>query len=135
MWEVGGIASQHKRSEVKRTTYFLTHFGTVFGLTEEAAAIILTEMGLLTYYYEAKSTYLIRRMGWDDLPSMFQIDELLGLKTATLSGTNCQYVWLGIVPKHALSPLMIWNKYKTVKNSIVMSRAIGDRQTTSFVTQ
>jgi hypothetical protein len=58
----------------------LPHFGTVFGLTEEAAAIILTEMALLTYN-SGEGTYQIRRKGWEDLASMFQVDELLELKT------------------------------------------------------
>ena len=112
----------------------MPQFGSVFGLTEEATCVIFTEMGLLNHNTK-KDSYSIRRKGWDDLGSLFSVDHLLELKPTKFSNTEHMYVRLGVVPTHALFPARIWNEYKSKNKSIILPKAIGNRRTTSFVTQ
>ena len=54
----------------------LPHFGSLFGLTEAASAIILIEMGCLKVDKAKKKTIIVNQ-GWEDLANEFKIKKKL----------------------------------------------------------
>ena len=67
---------------------FLPHFGTLFGLTEDAIAVVLLEMGLLKSSQKngAKMVTNIVRGAWDDLISVFKVKNCIEVSTTRLRG-------------------------------------------------
>ena len=66
----------------------LPHFGTLFGLTEDAIAVVLLEMGLLKSSQKngAKMVTNIVRGAWDDLISVFKVKNCIEVSTTRLRG-------------------------------------------------
>ena len=110
----------------------MPHFGTLFGLTEEATQVILCEMGLLKHLQKTDS-YRIQKDGWESVGSLFKVEQLLELKSTSFSKVEHIYVRLGKVSL-GVFPAKIWATFMKDKTSIIFPLAIGNRHSTAFVT-
>ena len=84
----------------------LPHFGSVFGLTEEAAALVLELMECVSINKTTQQTK-IRRQGFEDLGSEFKVDNLIEVKASKIDGKSHWFIRLGMVSEEALFPLRI----------------------------
>ena len=95
----------------------MPHFGTLFGLSEPASAIILAEMGCLKYNKEKKRTEILKQ-GWEDLASEFRIKKV-ELETTKFKNNKRRYfIRFGHPPKEYRTPTLIYNGYKKSTKSI-----------------
>jgi hypothetical protein len=90
----------------------MPHMGQVFGLTEEAAVLVLVEMGLILQL--KNGTYLLNKQGWTDLGALFKVNDLVEISLMTWNKKVHWYVRLGTVGEFN-NPRMIWSSYQ--KNS------------------
>ena len=56
----------------------MPHFGTLFGISEDAIAIILAEIGCLTLQKSGKT--IVHKKGWKDLAGEFNLKDVLESK-------------------------------------------------------
>ena len=62
----------------------MPHFGTVFGISENAIAIILAEIGCLTLQKSGRTT--VRKKGWEDIAGEFDLKYVLEVEMTRLGG-------------------------------------------------
>ena len=111
----------------------MPHFGRLFGLTEEASAHVLAEIGLMNHQKNGAITY--NASGWETFAGRFILDDVVEAKSVKFSGKAYYYVWIGTVDSRYKSATAIWDNYK--KNERAMSCPVGmsDRSTTKFIAE
>ena len=78
----------------------MPHMEQVFGLTEEAAVLVLVEMGLIKSHNNGK--YVMIKQGWTNLGALFKVDNLVEVSPMSWDKKEYWYVRLGTV---GISPL------------------------------
>jgi hypothetical protein len=111
----------------------LPHFGTVFGLTEHATAIILVELGCLGSIRGGESTRFLKK-GWEDLAATFKVADLIETEQTMICGRTNWYVRLGRLPGDLASPSRIYKAWTKNKNMLFPPSGLGSRRTRKFVT-
>ena len=76
----------------------MPHFGQLFGLTEEASAYVLVEMGLMKQQKNRSITY--NRVGWESFSGQFILDDVVETKNVSFDGKQYWYVRIGLVDKN-----------------------------------
>ena len=104
----------------------------MFGLTEDAAALVLELMGFVAI--SKKCVTSIQLKGWDDLGAQFGVDQYVEYKQSTFFGKETWYIRLGTVPFEFRQPVGIWRKWQKKNGGVPLPSAIGNRRTTAFVT-
>ena len=109
----------------------MPHLGRLFGLAEEASALVLVEMGLMTH--KKTGAVVFREAGWADFGGTFIVDGAVEVSKVTFEGKQCHYVRIGLLNKALfISPSAIWKEYKK-NNSICCPVKLCDRRTSLFV--
>lgn len=129
-------AGKKKPAYVPKPDDIMPHFGKAFGLTEDAAALVLKEMGLVSINEKTNATS-IDEGGWRDLIDEFGVSNLLEVTPCRFAKMTKShwYVRLGICATETLKPERIWTKFKKPNSNLSIPIAIGDRRTTAYVTQ
>ena len=112
----------------------MPHFGRVFGLTEDAAALLLERMELVSINSATNLTRVLPK-GWEQLGAEFGVECLVEAQKSRVCDKDVWYVRLGRVSADCLYPVKIWSKYKKSASSVVLPLAIGNRRSTAFVTK
>ena len=114
------------------TDRIMPHLGKLFGLTEDAAAVLLEVLQLVKF--TGKQTW-INHQGWENMCSLHKVDRLVEPKQSRLAGStrNVWFVRLGTVPLDLTNPNMIWNAFKKHPRSVSVPTSLCDRKTTNFV--
>ena len=92
------------------TDAVMPQFGTVFGLTENAAAVFLELIGCVEI--NKSNLTRIRRQGWEDLCAICDVGKFVEPEFSRLGNTSAWYIRLGTLLKGWKNPFQIWNKYK-----------------------
>ena len=112
----------------------MPHLGTLFvGLTEDATALILVEMGCLSECQEGTTTVTCPQ-GWDDLASEFKVKSLIEITTTKFKGKSAWYVRIGNPFKGYKYPSQIVRKYKSHPKSVMPPTQLGSQAINKFVT-
>ena len=72
----------------------MPHFGSVFGLTETATALILVELGCLELHNNRKTTRFMQD-GWGKLGAQFRVLDLLETSKVRMGKKTAWYIHLG----------------------------------------
>lgn len=108
----------------------LPHFGTLFGLNEDAIAIVFVEMGLLNLKKgtdkELTKTMIVKS-AWDDLAGEFNVKNLVEVTPVRFKGFNS--MWLIRLGSCLFTPAQIWSKKKRSPPKLVT------RKTSAFVSE
>ena len=106
----------------------LPQLGTLFGLTEDAIAVVFVEMGLLKIKKTdlGISTVLLKN-AWDNLAGEFNVKNLIEITPCQFKGFN--RMWLIRLGYCVFSPGQIWNQKKKSPPKLVT------RATSSFFLQ
>ena len=92
----------------------MPHFGSLFGLTEEASAIILVEMGCLRLDKVNKKNAIVNK-GWEDLANKFKLQKKVEVTPTKIRGQRRFYIRLGTPPKEYNSPSMMYKAFEKKK--------------------
>jgi hypothetical protein len=111
----------------------MPHLGTLFGLTEDATAMILVEMGCLAERQHG-STTITRPQGWEDLASEFKVKSRIEIDTTQFNGKPVWFVRIGNPPEGLKYPSQIFRKYKGDPKSVMPPTRLGSRAINKFVT-
>ena len=109
----------------------LPHFGTIFGLSESATAIILTAMGCMRKHGMHSA---VVREGWDSLAAEFMVKDKVEVEPTRFNNTAIFYIRVGYPPQHLSTPLSIYNTHLTHPNSVIPPTSLSSRSRMAFVT-
>jgi len=107
----------------------LPHLGTLCGLSEDATAILLVEIGCLKQYNGSRT--VIRRKGWDDLAAEFSVNDLIEVEKTELDRKEIWYIRLGLSNE---VPRTLYKKWRDDPNHVFPPKSIIRQNMTAFVT-
>ena len=110
----------------------MPHLGSIFGLTEEAIAIVLIEMGCLRVHGNRS---VICEKGWEYLSAEFGMKDRVEHTKTKLSGKEYWHIRLGFPPPKLSTPYQIFKCFTTANHTnISPPRQLNDRRAEKFVT-
>ncbi len=97
------------------TDIIMPHFGKVFGLSEDAAALVLSKMELVKIDKTKRTT--INANGIESFKALFKCNKAFESSPTHLSenGSEVHFFRIGKLPEDLRSPRRLWGQYKNKK--------------------
>ena len=108
----------------------MPQLGRLFGLAEEAAALVLVKMGLMTRLNDG--TVIFREQGWNEFSSTFMVGDVVETCKVSFDGKPQYYVRIGLVDPLYKSAVTVWKQYKKNKR-LSCPVSLCNRKTSAFI--
>ena len=117
---------------IKKCGKVLPHFGSIFGISEDAMALILEAMGCLQKHGNRRCH--VCEAGWEALIAEFKVKGKIEISLTRIEGASISYVRIGYPPKSLSSPSLIYKEFIKNPQLIFPPTKLSKRSTQVFVT-